>query len=564
MQNNSKIKDIPLLVLAIIFSVALMFAFIQLPILINSLIEQKFGFPGFDQGAGETSAFKAELFINALYLRWIGYTSLILICLFILLGFITKKSSWAWAGAIIMFLPVFSQFALSMFFLSGLGVLRAGWLPFIESGLPILELGKVIYVPYWVLLWFFNLFNWYAKDAISWFFMTTGSFLFAWGVFVWFKSRFTNKGVATQWIYKISRHPQYLGWILWSYGLMIYSSTLNNMKKSWGDSTSFPWLIATMIIIAICMIEELAMSKKYGKEYNEYRSITPFIFPLPKFIKYIITIPIRLISKSEFPANKKQIACITLTYTIIFMLISTIWINFNNKPVTHNNNVSNSQADLDSLSNLIEVTFERRKLSRHFDVLGMYGNDATKLLIYYLQAPNPVIREFASNQLGSIKDTSAVEPLLIALKDQNWRVRNSAVIALSEIGDIKAIQPILNIMISSPPNEKYRYYDILAELRYPELWPYLVNDFDNDDWYIRYRVLLCMAQINPSKATQYIIKALQDKNVRVKREAVSILLQLKPAAAIKPLEEILEDEDFEVRFYAKQAINLINKKNKKN
>lgn len=259
-----------------------MFAFIELPQLINSFLEQSIGFPGFDQGGGETAAFKTEIFINALYLRWIGYISIIIICLFILLGFITKKSTWAWAGAIIMFLPVFSQFAISMFFLSGLGVLRTGWLPFIESGFPILELGKVIYAPYWLLIWFFELFNWYAKDAISWLFMFTGSFLFAWSVFLWFKSRFESRGVATNWIYKFSRHPQYLGWILWSYGLMIYSSTVNNMKKSWGDSTSFPWLIATMIIIAICMIEELTMSNKYGNEYDDYRKKTPFLFPLPK------------------------------------------------------------------------------------------------------------------------------------------------------------------------------------------------------------------------------------------------------------------------------------------
>ncbi|MEJ2596401.1 MAG: isoprenylcysteine carboxylmethyltransferase family protein, partial [bacterium] len=220
---QSKGRDILLLILAIIFSVALIFAFIELPRWIDSLLQQSGSFPGFDQGAGEENAYRSELFINALYLRWIGYGSLILVLLFIVLGFVTRKSSWAWAGAFVLFLPVFGQFALSMFFLSGLGILRAGWLPLMETGFPVLNLGLVIYVPYWVLLWFFGLFNWYAHDFIAWLFMSFGAFLFVWGVFTWLQNRFGKSKMSTNFLYRYSRHPQYLGWILWSYGFMLLS-----------------------------------------------------------------------------------------------------------------------------------------------------------------------------------------------------------------------------------------------------------------------------------------------------------------------------------------------------
>ena len=129
---NKVASNIGLLILAILFSVALMFAFIELPRLLETVFAKIIGAPGFDPGMDEVAAMKSELFIKGLHLRWIGYGSLVLILAFITIGYFTKRSGWALAGAIGLFLPVFGQFALSMFFLSGLGILRVGWLPFLE------------------------------------------------------------------------------------------------------------------------------------------------------------------------------------------------------------------------------------------------------------------------------------------------------------------------------------------------------------------------------------------------------------------------------------------------
>lgn len=562
MSNNTKIKDLLLLILAIIFSVALMFAFIELPRWIDSMLQQYVGFPGFDQGANEFAIYKSNLFINAYNLRLIGYGSLIMVFVFIVVGFITKKSRWAWAGAFVIFLPVFGQFALSMFFLSGLGVLRAGWLPFMEASFPILDLGMIIYVPYWIMMWFFELFNYYAKDLLSWFFMSTGSFLFVWGVFVWFQNRFGSKGVATQWIYKISRHPQYLGWIIWSYGLMIFSSTVNNMKKSWGDSTSFPWLLMTMIIIAMCMLEELTMREKYGKEYDEYRSSTPFLFPLPMWLKSIFKAPMKLVTKNRFPQNRKQVAMITLIYTVIFTTASLLWVDLGITSSTEVTRIENSEKVIDSISLKIQYTYDRRTLSHHFNELGNLGSEATDILVSYLSDPNPVVREFASNQLGRIKNKDAVQPLIFALNDENWRVRNSAANALTDIGDERAASPILDLVKSIPQNERSPYFQLLGSLGIDEAWPILIEGTQHQQWYARVSALKALAEINIDLAETYIYNSLKDDNVRVRRQAVFILLDKKPSGAVKPLQNMLDDEDYETRFYAEQAIRLIEQKNK--
>jgi protein-S-isoprenylcysteine O-methyltransferase Ste14 len=558
--KNIRLKYILLLLLAIVFSVALMFAFIELPRWIDALLHANVGFPGFDQGAGEEAAYRSNLFIKGLHLRWIGYGSLVLVCLFIAMGFVTRKSSWAWAGAFVIFLPVFGQFALSMFFLSGLGILRTGWLPFIESGFPILDMGMVIYIPYWILMWFFGLFDWDAYNFVCWLFMSVGAFLFVWGVFIWFQSRFGSKGVATQWIYKISRHPQYLGWIIWSYGLMLFSMTENNMKKSWGFGTSFPWLIMAMIIIAICMMEELSMKEKYGKEYDDYRDKTPFLFPLPKWLKTILKAPARLITRNKYPQTRKQVGGIILIYTCLLVPVSLFWVDINANHSYETINIENPQMLIDSLNTEIQHTFERRELYRHFEALGQLGILASPQLITYLTNPDPVLREFAANQLGDIKSEIAVDPLILALSDENWRVRNSVANALADIGDKKAVGPVMELIRKTPPEERSQYYSLVGTLGADEAWPFLVEGLDNQNWYAKTAALKSLAWIDAEKAKPYIFKALEDSQYQVRRQAVFLLLETKPEDGTVYLQQVLNDEDFETRFYAKEALKLIEQK----
>jgi hypothetical protein len=106
MKNNFS-RNLILFMISIVFSVALIFSFIELPRLLDNLLQNNVGFPGFDHGASDVEAYKTELYIQALHLRLIGYISLTIVLTFIVLGFVTRKSGWAWAGALVLFLPVF-------------------------------------------------------------------------------------------------------------------------------------------------------------------------------------------------------------------------------------------------------------------------------------------------------------------------------------------------------------------------------------------------------------------------------------------------------------------------
>ena len=338
---------------------------------------------------------------------------------------------------------------------------------------------------------------------------------------------------------------------------MIFSSSVNNMKKTWSDSTSFPWLVATMIIIAICMIEELSMKEKYKNEYDDYRNKTPFLLPTPNWLRKILKAPMKLITSSRYPRNRKQVAGIVLIYTIILMSVSLLWVDIG---VTDSNTspyISNYQVAIDSIDSEIQQTVERRELHKHFTALGQFGNVSAPQLIQYLSNPDPVIREFAANQLGNIRSKNAVEPLILALKDENWRVKNSAANALSDIGDQRAAGPVMEIVKNTPVEERSRFYSLLGSFKVVEAWPILVEGTNQPEWYKKVAALRAMSKISLKKAKPYMYTALSDTQFRVKREVVFMLLELKPKDAVKPLQSVLDDEDFETRFYAKEAIKLI-------
>jgi len=550
-------QQVLLLVLAIVFSIALMFSFTELPRLLDLALAQNVEFPGLDHGRNEISAYKAEQYISGLHLRWIGYGSLVLVFIFIILGFTTKKSSWAWAGAFVIFLPVFGQFALSMFFLAGLGMLRVGWLPFWDLSFQVLDMGNVVLIPYWILMWIFRQFGYWAQLEISWFLMGSGAFLFTWGVLNWIQSRFGKQGVANAWIYKFSRHPQYLGWIIWSYGLIIYTPLINQMKKSWGISSSLPWLLMFMIIIGICMLEELHMKNKYGKEYEAYRDRTPFLFPIPAIIKKMIKFPMWILIRKKRPEKKKEVVSVITLYTILFVTVSLIWVDLGQSRVFP---ITESRREAEVLSLVEEINFTQMRRTRWFlfQDLQKYGDAAVAPMINFLSSVNPEDQEFAAQLLGDMGDTSAIIPLY-GLLDHDWEnVRTSAIRAIVKLGDRKII-PVLMEML---PYERSNYprvviYESFGDLKAKEAWNLLVQAKNEQEDWVKMAAVRSMAKIDPKGTTPYLLPLFTSESAWVRGDAAAIAIRLNDVQTLPYLESMLNDEDFEVRFFASRAIKSI-------
>ena len=544
-----------LLLLAIVFSTGLIFAFIELPRLLDASLQSRFGFPQFDHGLGDVNAFKTELFIQGLHLRWIGYGSLILILGLIAVGYLTRKSGWALAGAVGLFIPVFGQFAFSMFFLAGLGFLRVGWLPFLEISFDLLDLGKVIYVPYWILMWFFGLFKWDAHDFFSWFFMALGAFLFTWGVLLWFRARYSGDKVASSWIYRISRHPQYLGWILWSYGFILFSPHDRSMKMSWYVPSSLPWLLMTMIIVGICLLEEINMMKLTGGTYASYRESSPFLFPLPKWLNRILTWPGRLITGGGYPVRRRQVLGIVVLYTVMLMGLSLIWMDLGVRDSKAGTAEEARRELTEIMAKLDEAGDNRREAYALVEQIPDQGEAGINALLTLAEHPNPHIREFAIMFLGQLEVREAERVIVASMYDSIKRVRSSAIVAAGDIKSSLASDSLM-VMLTHPAldNNTFLICGALGSIGRAEAMPVLEEALQDGAWYTQIAALDAIMKIDPETGLSCAIAELQDEQVQVRRNAVMVCIQSGNTSTIDPLRSVLDDEDFEVRFYAKQGI----------
>ena len=106
------------------------------------------------------------------------------------------------------------------------------------------------------------------------------------------------------------------------YGLMIYVSRLPGPRIMWSVESSLPWLIATVAIVCVALLEETKLRREIGSEYEEYESRTPFLFPLPRFTLRIVSAPIRLVLGKDRPESGGEVALVFGLYAGILIALS--------------------------------------------------------------------------------------------------------------------------------------------------------------------------------------------------------------------------------------------------
>jgi protein-S-isoprenylcysteine O-methyltransferase Ste14 len=226
-----------------------------------------------------------------------------------------------------------------MFFLSGIGILRVMWLPFWDSSPALLKLGDISYLPFWIVMFPLRLlpggFFWLAGNLLASLVVGAGLLIFCVGTVTWFYGKFEKRKVFDFWIYKYSRHPQYLGFILWSYGVMLLTALAPVPFGGYQPEPSFPWLISTLLVICVALIEEIKMTEQADETYLAYRRSAPFMLPLHSFLSRIFTAPNRVLLKKDYPESGREVLYTFVIYCTILILLSTfiqglnlIWRNF--------------------------------------------------------------------------------------------------------------------------------------------------------------------------------------------------------------------------------------------
>ena len=127
------------IILSILLAIALFYSTFEVPMMLDRALRQYLPDVFWDVETREK-----ELAI----LRPVGYTAFAATIALIALGFAIKKDLLSFAGSLALYIPTFGYFAFAMFFLGGLGALRALWLPILELSPSVLKLGCVAYAPF--------------------------------------------------------------------------------------------------------------------------------------------------------------------------------------------------------------------------------------------------------------------------------------------------------------------------------------------------------------------------------------------------------------------------------
>jgi len=90
------------------------------------------------------------------------------------------------------------------------------------------------------------------------------------------KDRSSYWKLVTNGVYGVVRHPQYLGFLLLTVGMLVQWMTI---------PTALMWPVLVVAYYKLAKEEEGEMEKHFGKEYEAYRSRVPMFIPFSKVLR---------------------------------------------------------------------------------------------------------------------------------------------------------------------------------------------------------------------------------------------------------------------------------------
>jgi protein-S-isoprenylcysteine O-methyltransferase Ste14 len=180
----------------------------------------------------------------------------------------------------------------------------------------------VVYLPYMAVVYPFHLAGLDVRMVVAYAAIAVGFFLFVLGTISWFYGKIQEKKTVTFWIYRVSRHPQYLGFIVWSYGIMLLAAFQPVPFGGLNPGASLPWVISTLLVICIALSEETKMSREDRQAHLAYRKTAPFLFPVPRVVVRIVGAPLRIVSGKGGNANRRNVAYAFGVYLVLAIILS--------------------------------------------------------------------------------------------------------------------------------------------------------------------------------------------------------------------------------------------------
>ena len=185
-------------------------------------------------------------------------------------------------------------------------------------------------------------------------------------------------------------------------------------------------------------------------------------------------------------------------------------------------------------------------------------------LVARLDDEDQTVRAEVARALGSTKDSRAVEPLIVALKDPNERseVRKNAAEALGQIGSRRAVQPLVAALTDKDWQIRSAALSVAGLIKdYRVLRPLVLKALRDDEWRVRARAAgaaALLSELEDPDALKILLAALRDKQPNVRAQATSACAESKDPGVITPLATVLRaDSNSYVRWHAANALGKL-------
>ncbi len=185
--------------------------------------------------------------------------------------------------------------------------------------------GQVFLVPYWLAITAYaseggriwaNIEQ--VRDVYGSTFIIVGLLVLFLGVAAWLNTKYQGRRLVDSGIYRLTRHPQYLGYILWSYGMLILS-TYNQAPWRRPVEMTLNWFVSSLILVGLALAEEINLRTDDGLNYVEYAERGSFMFPLPGSVRRVVSKPFRIMWGGDHPENLRMVF---KTLVLVFILVS--------------------------------------------------------------------------------------------------------------------------------------------------------------------------------------------------------------------------------------------------
>ena len=151
-------------------------------------------------------------------------------------------------------------------------------------------------------------------------------------------------------------------------------------------------------------------------------------------------------------------------------------------------------------------------------------------LVQDLKDNDLIVRLHAAKALGEAKDARAVEPLIAALGDKGCGY--TAANALAKIGK-PAVEPLIVALKNENPFVRRNAAEALGEIKDSSAVKPLINALNDNDLIVRRNAAKALGKIKDSSAEESLTSALKDESPAVRRNAAIALRDMgKPEAVV--------------------------------